>query len=77
MRGLAECKQCRQLLPADEFDVNMSAGRRRLRECKVCRHQRLARSHEREANKLLAARHRRRDREQEHVASARTAAGRD
>ena len=55
-----ECKTCRQLLDPGEFDFNMST-RKRYRECKVCRHTRLAKGHQREADLLLAARRRRRE----------------
>lgn len=77
MRGFAECRRCRLLLPLGDFDVNISAGRRRFTECKVCRHQRLARLHERAAAKLLEARRRRREREMAMAQAARAAAGKD
>ncbi len=76
MRGMAECRRCRLLLSVDEFDVNLSAGRRRFTECKVCRHERLAKLHSREAVKLREDR-RRRGYGQGRVAAARAVAGRD
>ncbi len=75
MRGMAECVRCRQWLPLEEFDVVLCDGRRRRRECRVCRHQRLAKKHEREAGKLLEARRRRREREWDRAKTARAAAG--
>lgn len=77
MTRVAECPRCRQLLPVHEFDVVLSDGRRRRRECKVCRHQRLSKKHEREAAKLLEARRRRRGNDQERAEAARSVAGRD
>ena len=77
MRGLAECRRCRLLLPLDDFDVNINAGRRRFTECRVCRHQRLAKLHERAAMKCLEVRRQRRDRELARIEAARAAAGRD
>jgi DNA-directed RNA polymerase subunit RPC12/RpoP len=75
--GLYECVKCRQPLPAREFGVILSAGRKRRKECEVCRHQRLAREHGQEAAKLLEARRKRRAREQEDALAARAAAGRE
>lgn len=77
MHGLVECVRCRLLLTPDDFDINISAGRRRYRECKVCRHLRLARLHEREAVRCLEVRRDRRDKEAERIEAARAVAGRD
>lgn len=77
MRGLRECVNCKLLLVPDDFDVNLSAGRTRYPECKVCRHQRLAREHAREAEKCLEVRRQRRERELARIEAARAAVGRD
>lgn len=73
-----ECTRCRQHLPANEFEVTGCARwARRRAECEVCRHQRLAREHGREAEKLLEARRVRRAREQADAVAARAAAGKE
>ncbi len=73
-----ECKRCRLQLPAHEFGMTGCARwARRRSECEVCRHQRLAREHAREAEKLLEARRRRREREWESARMARAASGQE
>lgn len=75
--GRVMCPVCKSLLDHEDFEFNMSARRRNCKECKVCKHQRLAREHDREAERLLKARRRKRATYQARVEAARAAAGRD
>ncbi len=77
MRSKAQCIRCKLLLDVDEFYVNVSAGRLRMKECKVCRHQRLAKEHNHAVDKLLAIRRRRRDEQEARIHDARAVAGKD
>lgn len=83
MRGIIECMTCHQHLPWDEFEIRRSA-RGRLRECRVCQCQRLARAsrkrataYEHRADVYLARRRSRAAEQARRIEDARAQAGRD